>query len=118
MWRRSSWACARGASDRRRVRGRFRRSRLAAPGGFQSSCSGSGWKGGCKMASVSSDANGCKRIFVMIEGCRKVIRVGRMEKEDAKAFGRKVERLISLRRHGEPVDDDLRSWVYGLGDEV
>lgn len=71
------------------------------------------------MASVSTDANGLRRIlFVDRNGSRKAIRLGRATKRDADSFKVKLESLLSAKLLGNSPDRETSVWLLGLSDDL
>jgi integrase len=67
------------------------------------------------MASISNDPGGYRRIqFVRPGGGRATIRLGKVSRKAAEAFGRRVEQLLECLCLNQPVDAELASWAGGL----
>ncbi len=71
------------------------------------------------MASISRDPGGQRRIlFVAQDGSRKAIRLGKVPQRDAETIKRRVEQLIAAKWLNVPVDNNLASWLTGIGDDL
>src|SRR5205823_5400393 len=71
------------------------------------------------MASVVSDPNGRRRIqWKNATGKRQQIRLGRLDKRMAERVRLRVESLVSAVSTGIAADDETKSWVEGLSDQL
>ena len=71
------------------------------------------------MASISRDANGCKRVqFVQADGSRPAIRLGKVTQRDAESFKGKLESLLSAKLMGNSPDRESALWVSTLDDDL
>ena len=69
------------------------------------------------MASVTSMKDGRKLVqFDNHDDHRRTIRLGRTTMKDAEAFGRNVEYLVSAKRMGRAVPNEIADWVDNLAD--
>ncbi len=76
-------------------------------------------KNGKKMASISNDGRGFRRIqFFSTDGKRLSIRLGKTSQRSADAIRVRVEQLLECRRFGRPMDADLQAWVLDLDQQV
>jgi len=67
------------------------------------------------MASIGNDPGGRRRIlFTDDDGKRKTIRLGKMSKDEAEFYKRRIEHLISARQRGEAPDGETSRWVGRL----
>src|SRR5947207_15567176 len=68
------------------------------------------------MASVVNDPNGRRRIlFVVPDGSRKTVRLGKIDRKSAEAIARHVEALLASKIGGQPVPRDTAVWLAGIG---
>ena len=71
------------------------------------------------MASIARDPKGKKRILFMVgDGSRKTIRLGKTSLKQAEAFKIRLEDLISTQRQNGSLSNATASWVAGLPDDV
>ena len=71
------------------------------------------------MASVTSLKDGRKLVqFDNHDDHRQTIRLGRTTMKDAESFGRNVEYLVSAKRMGRAVPNEIADWVEKLADSL
>ena len=67
------------------------------------------------MASIHTEANGCRRILLKCpDGRRRPIRLGRIGKKDAEAVKRHVEHLFAARMSGQALPTATAEWLGGV----
>jgi len=71
------------------------------------------------MASISNDPNGRKRIlFLLPDGQRKAIRLGKCDIKTAMAIKVKLESLLAAKLTGTPIPQDVATWLGSISDEL
>ena len=71
------------------------------------------------MASVINDPNGRRRIqFVLPDGKRKTIRLGKIDRKTAEGVCRQVEHLLSARLSGQPIPQETAVWLRTIGEPL
>lgn len=67
------------------------------------------------MASISNDPGGKRRIsFILPNGDRKAIRLGKVSQRTAEGIKYRVEQLVEALHYKHPVEGDLAQWVANL----
>lgn len=67
------------------------------------------------MSSISTSKIGLRRIlFVLPDGKRKSLRIGRCSYEAALFIRKRVDQLLEAKRRGEPVAGELAVWLDRL----
>lgn len=70
------------------------------------------------MASIAKDGKGWRILFVDVDGARRTLRLGALDRKAAESIRRHVEALLAAKLTGEPVRQATAVWLSNIGDKL